>query len=77
MVTDLQVRRLRKLMSKGYTLSSSAAKASIDEKTAHKYLNSENLPSEMSSPHTWRNPRRSLRRHLGESAAAPGGESGA
>ena len=37
MVTDLQVRRLRKLMSKGYTLSNSAAKASIDEKTARKY----------------------------------------
>jgi hypothetical protein len=54
MVTDRQVRRLRTLMSKGYTLSNSAAKASIDEKTARKYLNSENLPSEMSSPHTWR-----------------------
>jgi hypothetical protein len=54
MVTDLQVRRLRKLMSEGYTLSSSATKAGIDEKTARKYLNSENLPSEMSSPHTWR-----------------------
>ena len=54
MVTDLQVRRLRKLMSKGYTLSNGAAKASIDEKTARKYMNSENLPSEMSSPHTWR-----------------------
>jgi hypothetical protein len=54
MVTDVQVRRLRKLMSKGYTLSTSAVKASMDEKTASKYLNSENLPSEMSSSHTWR-----------------------
>ena len=54
MVTDRQVRRLRTLMSKGYTLSNSAAKASVDEKTARKYMNSENLPSEMSSPHTWR-----------------------
>ena len=54
MVTDVQVRRLKKLMSKGYTLSTSAAKASMDEKTASKYLNLETLPSEMSSPHTWR-----------------------
>jgi len=31
MVTDRQVRRLRKLMSKGCTLSNGAAKASIDQ----------------------------------------------
>ena len=54
MVTDMQVKRLRKLMSKGNTLTESATKASLDEKTARKYMNSGNLPSEISSPHTWR-----------------------
>jgi len=54
MINDCQVRRLRKLMSKGYTLGRGAAKANMDEKTARKYLNSETPPSEMESPHTWR-----------------------
>ena len=54
MVTDRQVRKLRKLLIQGYTLGMAAVKADMGESAAHKYMNSENLPSEMSSPHTWR-----------------------
>jgi transposase len=54
MVSDNQVRRLRKLMRDDERLSLNAAKAGMDEKTARKYLSSERLPSEMSEEHTWR-----------------------
>ncbi len=54
MVSNRQVRRLRRLMGKGYTLSHSATKADMDEKTARKYLSSEESPSDRSVPHTWR-----------------------
>jgi len=54
MVTDRQVRKLRKLVSTGYTLERGAVKAAMGETTARKYMNSEELPSEMSSAHTWR-----------------------
>jgi hypothetical protein len=54
MVTDRQVRKLRKLVSTGDTLERGAVKAAMGETTARKYMNSEKLPSEMSSPHTWR-----------------------
>ena len=54
MVTDRQVRKLRKLVSTGYTLERGAVKAAMGETTARKYMNSEKLPSEMSSSHTWR-----------------------
>jgi len=54
MVTDRQVRKLRKLVSIGYTLERGAVKAAMGETTARKYMNSEELPSEMSSAHTWR-----------------------
>ena len=54
MVTDRQVRKLRKLVSTGYTLERGAAKADMGETAAHKYISSGELPSEMSSPHTWR-----------------------
>lgn len=46
MVTDQQVRRLKSLMKKKYTLAQSAAKAGMDEKTARKWRNSERLPSQ-------------------------------
>jgi hypothetical protein len=54
MVTDRQVRKLRKLVSTGYTMERSAAKAAMGETSAHKYMNCEKLPSEMRSSHTWR-----------------------
>jgi len=54
MVSDRQIRRLKMLMSTGFTLGQSALKTHIDEKTARKYTGTEKLPSEMMSPHTWR-----------------------
>ena len=54
MVTDQQVRRLRKLKQREKTLSSAAAKAGMDEKTARKYLRLGKLPSEVESPRQWR-----------------------
>jgi len=54
MVTDRQVRRLRKLMKKERSIAEAAAKADMDEKTARKYLRSGALPSEVKVEHTWR-----------------------
>jgi hypothetical protein len=54
MVSDRQVRRLRKEMSKGATVREGATKADMDEKTARKYLGKTELPSELQSPRTWR-----------------------
>ena len=54
MVTDQQVRKLMMLKKKGKTLSLSAAKVGMDEKTARKYLRLGKLPSEVSSPRKWR-----------------------
>jgi hypothetical protein len=54
MVSDNQVRRLRKLMQHDNRLALNAAKAGMDEKTARKYLDSERLPIEVAEEHTWR-----------------------
>ena len=54
MITDNQVRRLRKLMQTEKTLSSAAAKAGMDEKTARKYNRLKKLPSDLKVEHTWR-----------------------
>jgi hypothetical protein len=54
MVTDQQVRRLMLLMQTSKSLSSSAAKAEMDEKTARKYLDLGKLPSEIKKEHNWR-----------------------
>jgi hypothetical protein len=54
MVTDRQVRKLRKEMKKGTTLSLAAAKAGMDEKTARKYHREGKLPSECEPVRTWR-----------------------
>jgi transposase len=53
MVTDTQIRRLRKLKHTK-TLAQAAAMAGMDEKTARKYLKAGKLPSELVKPHTWR-----------------------
>lgn len=54
MITDNQVRRLRRLMQTEKSLSSAAAKAGMDEKTARKYIRLDKLPSELKIEHTWR-----------------------
>ena len=54
MVTDRLFRRLRKLIQTETTLANAADKAGIDEKTARKYRDSDALPSQMTTPHTWR-----------------------
>jgi hypothetical protein len=54
MVTDRLFRRLRKLIQTESTLANAADKAGIDEKTARKYRDSDALPSQMTTPHTWR-----------------------
>lgn len=54
MVTDRQARRLMKLIQKEKTLSAAAAKAGMDEKTARKWRDLGNLPSEVKREHTWR-----------------------
>ena len=54
MVTDRQFRRLMRLMKTEQTLAAAAAKASMDEKTARKYRDAGQLPSELARPHDWR-----------------------
>lgn len=54
MITDGQVRRLKKMLSKGEKLYTSALKMEMDEKTARKYRNTGKLPSELEKEHTWR-----------------------
>ncbi len=53
MVTDAQVRRLMKLIQSEDTLSLAAAKAGMDEKTARRYRQSGQLPSQLQAEHTW------------------------
>ena len=52
--TDEQVRRLMKLTRDGLPLSTAAAKAGMDEKTARKYRKAGLLPSELKKPRNWR-----------------------
>jgi len=54
MVTDQQVRRLMKLMQTEKTFAIAASKAGMDEKTARKYRDLEELPSQCRKAHTWR-----------------------
>ncbi len=54
MVTDRQVRRLRKLMHTEKTKAAAADKVGMDEKTARKYMGLDRLPSEIKKEHTWR-----------------------
>ena len=54
MVTDQQVRRLKKLMQTEKTLAIAASKAGMDEKTARKYRDLDTLPSQCRAAHTWR-----------------------
>ena len=54
MVTDAQVRRLMKLIQTEETLAIAASKAGMDEKTARKYRDTGQLPSQTKVEHTWR-----------------------
>lgn len=54
MVTDSQVRLLMKLINEESSLKVAAAKAGMDEKTARKYRDIGELPSEVKALHTWR-----------------------
>lgn len=52
-ITNQQVKLLMKKLKK-YTQEVAAAKAGMDVKTARKYLNSEQLPSDKAAPHVWK-----------------------
>jgi hypothetical protein len=52
MVTDLHIRRLRRLDQQGLSKSQAAAKAGIDDKTARKYRRLGKLPREVRMEHT-------------------------
>ncbi len=54
MVTDQQVRRLRRLDRLGLPAEQAAAKAGMDPKTARKYRWLGQLPSEVRMEHSWR-----------------------
>src|SRR5215472_3151971 len=54
MVTDAQVRRLKRLAKTEKTQELAAAKAGMDVKTARRYLREGGLPSEMKPERTWR-----------------------
>jgi hypothetical protein len=54
MTTDGQVRKLRRLLSRGGSLASAARKTGMDEKTARKYRDLDGLPSERRPRRTWR-----------------------
>src|SRR6185369_10001454 len=54
MVTDAQVRRLKRLSKTENTQELAAAKAGMDVKTARKYLKSPKLPSEDKPERDWR-----------------------
>jgi len=54
MTTDMQYRKLMKLIQTEKTLATAAAKAGMDEKTARKYITVGKPPSEVKVDHTWR-----------------------
>jgi hypothetical protein len=54
MVTDAQVRRLKRLSKTEETQEVAAAKAGMDPKTARKYLRAGHLPSESKPDRNWR-----------------------
>jgi len=55
MVKDEQVRILMKLINQEKLLATAAAKAGMSEKTARKYRNIKQLPSQCASEHDWAN----------------------
>src|SRR5579863_1874988 len=53
-VTDAQVKELRKWLHQGAPLSKAAMKSDMDRKTARKYRDLGQLPSEARRPRDWR-----------------------
>src|SRR5262249_56178281 len=54
MITDQQYRRLMKFLETGDALATAAAKAGMDQKTASKWRQSGQLPSEVKEPRDYR-----------------------
>lgn len=54
MVTDRHIQRLHRFDQQGWLKGQAAAKAGIDPKTARKYRQLGQLPSEVRMEHTWR-----------------------
>lgn len=54
MITDKQARKLFKLRSLGMTITECADKTNMSRKTASKYLNAKQLPSQLKKSHNWR-----------------------
>ena len=54
MIKDGQVRKLFRLLVMGTTLALAARKTGMDEKTARKYQQVGQLPSELATPRQWR-----------------------
>jgi len=54
MITDGQVRKLRRFLSRGESLSVAARRSGMTERTARKYRDSQGLPSEGRCPRHWR-----------------------
>ena len=54
MIMDGQVRKLRRLLSRGDSLASTARKTGMDEKTARKYRDADGLPSQRRVRRIWR-----------------------
>ncbi len=52
--TDAQVQELRRWVLRGASLKKAALRADMDRKTARKYRDRGQLPSEARRPHTWR-----------------------
>ena len=75
MVTDEQVRRLRKLSNTEKNQEIAASKAGMDPTTARRYLGRERLPSELKKERHVADARGSVRRGVGRGPAADGRES--
>ena len=54
MINDQQVKKLRSDLNGGMRLAAAALRSGMSEKTARKYRNMNQLPSEAQLPHHWR-----------------------
>ena len=70
MITNGRVKELRRLLGLGRTLGDSARMAEMSEKTARKYRDSDELPSQQTSESRLSHPYGSLCRCMGHSATA-------
>ena len=54
MINDQQVKKLRSDLNGGMRLAAAALRSGMSEKTARKYRNMNQLPSEAQQPYHWR-----------------------